>query len=265
MEITNKVIKFENSTYPLNNISSTSIKERVADVGRVELHKEYMKRIKKSILPHLILFPILIIIIIMFFGSKDYIWWNLLLVPAAIYHLGVMEDILRKKVTPIKEFAIEMSLNSGSTHLFWSDDLKFIKKINNLIIEAITQETSVNYNINIEKQEIYDNSTTTVNNYLTVDIKNQQGMSKEDFQFLIGEFKNSLESIIKEVESTDDEKLKSTMKNVVEEVNSQKPDKNKILKLYDKVKELSGGYDFAEKVYAVSGVIAAGALKFSGY
>ena len=163
--------------------------------------------------------------------------------------------------THYKYYAVQIQINSGAQDLFYSTDKVFIDKVSNIIYDVLAQENSgISYNINIADKQIIDNSVTIKNettNYISnYDIKvEHHGLSKEDLEFILGDFKKSIENLDVQFQKVNDSAAREQLKEIVNEINSEKPSPNKIKKLWESAKTAADGYetiaglaDFGDKV-----------------
>jgi len=238
LSISNNIIKYGGTVYPIKNISYTSVVEK-------EVSSE-----KWNGLPFIAIGVVLFLlgfgyflffifsIVLFIFGAKSY------------------------KTNYQTFYGLVLQTNSGSSELFFSADKDFIIKISDLIIMAMEDSGNINQTINIGEQIFHDNSTNIKHeehNYISnfhLNVTHHHGLSKEDLAFLTNDFTNILTKLDKQFNDIKEEKGREEIKKIIEEINSDKPRPSAIKKAYEKAKAIAEANDMIENLGKVGTAIA---------
>lgn len=166
----------------------------------------------------------------------------------------------------LKEYAVKIDLDSGVTQLFWTTDRAFADKVAEVLSRAMGgSAVRPNVTINVEKQEIIDNSTTTLHNYGTfnVEISNSAGLSKEDMDFMMGTFQQGMRELAAEIEANGNKAVQAALQQVQAAVNAPQPEAGMIKRAYAHLKSVAEGVGVFENVLKVSPLVAQAALIFT--
>jgi hypothetical protein len=197
----------------------------------------------------------------------DFITFGVVCAVANSFYLAAIMKI-RQFIYAAKNYGLRLSLTSGETELFWSFDKVFVFQVRDVIADALTAERkqAISYNINIEKQEIKDNSTTHITNNYNYDIKieNNEGLSESDLNFLMNEFREGMQPIAQQVQESGNEELKTLMEELRTLVNSGNPPAGALKRVYEKMKACSEGFGVYQSVLGIGGLIGQAAMIFAG-
>ncbi len=224
LKISNQVIEFKNSVYPMRNIASTKVIDKIL-IENIFVGKKAM----------LVSFGLFLTI---FFTTTF---------TTVLAIIGVFGMIVASKMfKPIehKYYGLALVTNAGTNDLLYSEDKEFILKISEIITKAMIENKNIKYSIHIGDKNFINNSNVEINSNIDLNIEHHQGISKDDMEFLIGEFKNSLEKIYTEINSIKEfQAAKEELDNIVKEINSKQPNASKIKKSWDIIKKTCEGYD----------------------
>lgn len=249
--ITNDVIKVGGTVYPVRNIASSAI-----------IKKRITKIKDPTIRPGFLMVGIILIASSFGIGS------------VFIFFLGAAISILSIILTEtypneyFDYYGIQIQTNSGSQDLVFSQDKSFMEKVSNLIVEALSSNgKSNNYTINIADKIINDNSTNIQNNKVNYisnfDIKiEHHGLSKDDLEFLLGDFKKSIENFDTKLQEIKDENSREELTKIVKEINSEKPNPSKIKNSWEVIKKACDSYETMSTISDVGAQVMKAAMIF---
>lgn len=197
----------------------------------------------------------------------DFIIFGVVCAVANLVYLAAIMKI-RQFIYAEKNYGLRLSLTSGEAELFWSFDKAFVFQVRDVIADALTAERkqAISYNINIEKQEIKNTSTTHVTNNYNYDIKieNNEGLSESDLKFLMNEFREGMQPVAQQVQESGNQELKTLMEELRTLVNSGNPPAGALKRVYDKMKACSEGFGVYQSVLGIGGLIGQAAMIFAG-
>jgi len=261
LELTNKMISFGNTSYPVRNISSVTTIEKTVRDGDIK------KNIKKNPFLYIIGGFFMLIGIGNVFSGTDLFWgifW--LIIGFPIFIDGTSNYKLVPKLN--KVYGIQLQTNSGTLDLFFSEDKEFIENIYQLIYKILSDDSyNIQYTINIADKQIIDNSINIkneTNNYttnLTIKVK-QEGISKEDLEFIYGDFQKALENLDTRLQEVQDNTAREQLQEIVNEVNSEEPNPSKIKKIWKKLDDMCSKYDTLSTISDIGETILKGASIF---
>ncbi|MCT7633048.1 DUF6232 family protein [Aliarcobacter butzleri] len=224
LNITNQLIEFGSSVYPMRNIASTKIVEKT-------LYETifFGKRLAQISL---------LLFLTIFFGTEE----TTILGIIGIFGL-IVALFLRKKV-PHTFYGLALVTNGGTSDLFFSDDKDFILKISRIVTSAMVENKNIKYDIHIGDKIFIDNSQTKITNNINLNVEHHHGLSKEDLEFLMGDFKNTMEKLYSEISDIKEAQVsKEELQNIANEINSKEPNTSKIKKSWNIIKKACDGYD----------------------
>lgn len=246
LEIKNSAIRFGNSYYPTSNIASISKGSKTFKQSIYDKRKFW----KTWGIVLLIGTTVLTLMKMPFIGALILTFIVSMLLLGTMKNNGAFDDIVTHKF-----YTAQIQTNAGSVDLFMSKDGSFIQKVIGVMVGVLEKPSkSVEYYVNIEKQEINDHSVNHVynDNRIHLDIQYNEGMTQEDLSFLMGEFTNSLQQINQKLDELDSKEGKENIREIVEELNSSKPESSKIKKSWNALKEASSAYDISEMILELS-------------
>ncbi len=98
--------------------------------------------------------------------------------------------LLARDTETVRRYAVRLIQNSGHPVLIWTESREFRDEISKVIEKSISSSADASYSINIEKQEITNNTSTFVqssvtNNYdYSISYNNYDGLTQGQVQFL---------------------------------------------------------------------------------
>ncbi|MCT7604415.1 DUF6232 family protein [Aliarcobacter butzleri] len=224
LKITNQLIEFGSAVYPMRNIASTNIVEKIVN--------EIVFTGKKVVLISLVMF------LTIFFGT------SFTTIVGIIGIVGIVIGSKMSKTIVHKYYGLALVTNGGTSDLLFSEDREFILKISRIITNAMIENKSVQYNIHIGDKNFIDNSQTKIINNINLNVEHHHGLSKEDLEFLMGNFKSTMEKLYSEISNIKEAQVsKEELENIVNEINSKEPNVSKIKKSWDIIKKACDGYD----------------------
>ncbi|CAH0341472.1 DUF6232 family protein [Rhizobium sp. CECT 9324] len=256
MEITGEAIRLDNQIFPTKNISSARMVEK--DIKVPESDKDYTKRMVRNL-------AIGVILMLVGIANKDHEDNQAISLVGLICGAYFIFFTWKRKFFDAKQYGIELLSNSGTMTLFWSRDLEFMTQVRDVIFKALTtSSTTLHYNVNIDNKKIFDNSlniteksTTNIYDYSIRFTKNE-GISDEQLQFLNGEFNNTLRELGKAAEASRNTDLEGELKNLVQILRSNNPEKTKIRNAWAKVKGVCEVWETGEDVQKIISTLGAG-------
>ncbi|MDK2082877.1 DUF6232 family protein [Aliarcobacter butzleri] len=227
LKISNQLIEYGNSVYPMRNIASTNLVEKVLNEKKFEGQK--------------VMIVSILMFLTIFFGTTI----TTILGIAGI--IGFFVSLKMYKNIEHKYYGLALVTNGGTNDLLYSQDKEFISKIGEIIKKAMIENGDVQFNIHIGDKTFIDNSKTEITHNITnnIDLKveHHHGLSKEDLAFLMGDFKTTIEKLYSEIANIKDAQLsKEELDNIVSEINSKNPDVSKIKKSWNLIKTACDGY-----------------------
>jgi hypothetical protein len=227
LKITNQLIEYGNSVYPMRNIASTKLIEKILN--------EKIFNGKKVMIISILMF------LTIFLGTT----FTSILGVAGIIAFFVSFNMYKN--IEHKYYGLALVTNGGTSDLLFSQDKEFILKISGIITKAMVENGNIKYNIHIGNKTFIDNSKTEISNNITnninLKVEHHHGLSKEDLEFLMGDFKNTMEKLYSEIANIKDTQLsRDELTNIVNEINSEKPDISKIKKSWNLIKTACDGY-----------------------
>ncbi|AZL53772.1 hypothetical protein EI285_03930 [Aliarcobacter skirrowii] len=226
LNITNNLIEIGNSVYPVRNIASTKIIEK-----NFLKHEYYGGNGKLAIISFLM-------IITIFFGT---IFTTIVAILGAY---GFYKSLKKSRYIPYNYYGLSLVTNGGTSDLLFSDDKEFILKISKIISNALIEKQNIQYSIHIGDKNFIDNSKTQITNNINLHVEHHQGLSKEDLEFLMGDFKYTMEKLYSELSNIKEAQVsKEELENIVNEINSKEPNVSKIKKSWEIIKKACDGYD----------------------
>jgi len=219
--ITNSIIEYGSTTYPVRNISHIKLVEKTM------LEKE-----EESIL-------VGILALLGYVGIFFYGLGIILLIIAWFLDRKRNKDIIHHTF-----YGLSLETNSGSSDLFFSEDKSFIVKIKDLITKVMASSGNVNYEVHIGDKNFIDNSTTNNYTHFEMKVDHHHGLSEEDKKFITEDFKQSIEQLNNEVmKMKNTDKSIEELSKIVDEVNSDNPNPSIIKKYWESFKTITEGYD----------------------
>lgn len=274
MQIKDGLVRHEDTTIPLNQISSTNIKSETverrydsADPEELEVIEGLMKKDSRK---SLILILLTCFILIGFLLLPIWLWWNFIRNKTLEerYNSSTWEYLVKAKYTKHEErYYLEIQMTSGSNSLFWSVDKDFVRKVNDVLVEALSNsgDKAINYNINIEKQEVIDNSVKhiTQNFNYEIDASQHHGMTPEDLKFFTGELAVSIRELGSQINSIGNQELQASLQELVDVMNSGKAQPSVVHSTFEKLKKATEAYDVYDSVCGMFGLVSRAATVLS--
>ena len=156
------------------------------------------------------------------------------------------------------------SIGKLPMRLILGKDNEFAQKIaDKLRGEVEKDHSTASYVFNIDQSTFEDNSQVINNQNIKyeIDMSQHHGMSKEDMEFFSGQFAKAVNDLNTHIMKTNNAELSAKLDELVQEVKSKKPNKNKVLDCYDKLKDMADGYDVVEKVASFAGLVGMAVMK----
>lgn len=228
MKITRDAIRYENQLFPMKNIASAKLMS--ADVTRPQRAKVVWRRRLVLLVGALLAAG---------YASAAAPWDT----QAKVIGWGIAGALilamLYRGTRTVTHYALQLQTNAGAHELFWSDDRAFMERVRDIVFDALsTSNPNFAYNVNIENQQINNQSSSVtvnhvINNYdYSIHTTNMQ--LPEDAKIYIRETVNpALTDVAREVEATGNEALIAALREVVEALKAPKPERSRILKLWD--------------------------------
>lgn len=262
LQITQDAIRYGNELHPTKNISSARMVER-----------QVLRRAKGGVwLRHFLIWLVIGLVLLVLgmrssgllsmiltdiigfssYGRNFYRFLSFaLLVAQVLGGLALLRGVIPPK-RPRTEYGVELQNTAGRVSLFWSERRDFIEQIRDLVFKAISGSGSanVNYSINIEKQEINDNSTnltsTTIINDYSVHFTENHGVSPEQLAYLNAEVSRAVRDLGKVFEESRNTDGREELLELVEALRVAKPGNNTGLrKAWSRVKGACNDYSGA--------------------
>ena len=189
---------------------------------------------------------------------------GVLIIGTATFLLYAMSSFLNPR-TPIYQYSIVISsIGKIPMRLILGKDVEFAQKIADKLRDEVEKDVSTaSYVFNVDQRTIEDNSQVINNHNIRyeIDMSQHHGMSQQDMEFFSGEFARAVNELSTHITETNNAELTAKLDELVQEVKSQKPNKNKVLASYDKLKEMSEGYDVLERVASFAGIVGMAIMK----
>ncbi len=251
LSITGDLIRFGSTVYPVGNIASSSVIEKMV------IRPNEPKFKGKWLL------VLSVILLIVGFNTNAFL--------SIIGAISIIISLfMRTKPSPdiFKYYGVQIQTNSGASDLFFSEDKEFIEKVAELIVNVLIKSgKSYSYTVNIADKIIQDTSVkvqnTEINHVSNFDIKVQHsGLSKEDMDYLVGDFKKSIEGLDIKLQEVKDQTARDELSKLVEEINSEKPDPSKMKKSWEKVSKLCDSYETVSTISDVGSQVMKAIMMF---
>ena len=271
MKISNGLLITKTQTIPLDHISSFKVVERELDQEDRKLKNEddgvKLKRHWKRI--WLIYWPLVSGISGFFFNDDIYVRFGEWLAYSAAWAIpmaivcGVVGKILEPKLPRYEmEYAVSISTTSGGSSLFWSLDRDFVLSVHNAFTDALMSDVrkNINLNVNIEKQEItdnsvnYDNRSTTIINDYSIDYSNYEGLAPDQLEFLTNSFQGALEKLAEDIRSNSNA-ANEKFQELLAALKAPEPDKGRIQRVWEHIKS---AHEAGEISTSSFGIVMAG-------
>ncbi|UFH59937.1 DUF6232 family protein [Sulfurovum mangrovi] len=255
LNIKDGVLDYRNTTYPLRNISHIKLVEKSV----TEMTTGFFKA-----LLGLLGIGILILGLFAFFGNCTRGQYGGTVASAIMIILGAwLRSLVKEEDHQFYGLAIET--NSGSNELFFSDDKDFIEKVKEVLSRALAHPNDIRYTIHIGDKHFIDNSVRnlTQNSYYEFNVEQHTGLSEEQKDYILGDFKRSIEKLQDELSTINESQVtKNELSNIVNEINSDRPDPSKIKQSYEKIKSIADGYSTITSLSEFGGAIGRTVMMF---
>lgn len=171
------------------------------------------------------------------------------------------------------KYGVQLNLTSGQhqTYYTWDEDFrnKMIEAFENALALDDKKREGFTQNINLKTTEIgevhyTDNSTTNVTNNYHFDIVNSyyEGVSKEDLKFLNNEFKQGIQELASQIQTTGNEALQTALEDFRKEINLEKPESGRINSCWERIKQCSEGMDIYQNVLGAGTLVSTAIAAF---
>lgn len=259
MKITADAITLENQIYPTKNISSAKM---ITKDTKVELQGDERNAAMKQTAIWFVASLVVAYVCFFMIGGLVFV---ILGIFALLFLIGSALEFFQTPTKTQKEYGLELLTNAGAVSLFWSSNEEFMQEVKEAVFEAIsTSSDNPNYYVNIEKQEISDNSTVTINNTVinnfdySIQEHHHAGLSKEDLAFLTGEFNTEIARLGEAIEGSKNDEMIEQYRAIVEGFNTPEPDGGVLLKGWKRLKSLCEGYEVAATLGSAGATILSG-------
>ncbi len=237
LRIEDGILQYGNTTYPLRNISHVKIIQKELEENK----SGWFIKLLAFIGGILVILGLIVLLVACSDGSG-----GAGVVSVVLIIIGGWIVSLQKKETHIF-YGLAIETNSGSNELFFSEDEQFIKRVRDILSKALAN-SDVRTTIHIGDKNFIDNSVTNNqaehHTHYNFNIEHHEGLSKEEKEFLLHDFKESVEKLYEELGSIKESQVtREQLDEIVKEINSEKPDVGKIKRAYEKIKSATEAYD----------------------